>query len=168
MSYLDEWFKWIRWYEGYYSINKSGDIASYHKLWGRKWWVLKEYPQSFLKPQVQNKCLVVNLNDGTWQKRFRVKKLVAEAFLHCDRNCKEEIYHKDRDFHNCSADNLYLSKSHSNVMKHYIRTPAYQKKHTLLLMKQIEKRQEKIEKERKRLDKDLDKAKEFFRTFSCN
>jgi len=167
MAYLDKWFKWIRWYEGYYSINRDGEIASYHKLWGKgKWWVLKEYPQSFLKPQVQNKCLVVNLNDWTGQKRFRVKRLVAEAFLHSNRNSKEEIYHKDRDFHNCNVDNLYFSKKHSDVMKHYVRTPTREKKHIQIQMNKIEKRQEKIEAKREKLDKELAEVREYFNRIS--
>ena len=162
MAYLDEWFKWIRWYEGYYSINKDGEIASYYKLWGRKWWVLKEYPQSMLKPQVQNKCLIVNLNDWRGQRRFRVKRLVAEAFLHFDRNSKEEIYHKDRDYHNCNVENLYFSKKHSDVMKHYVRTPDWEKEHMKIQMKQIEKRQAVIEARREKLNQELAEVKDYF------
>lgn len=161
--YLDEWFKWIRWYEWYYSINNKGTIASYYKKNGRKGRLLKEYPQSFLTPQVQNKALIVNLNNGRWQKRFKVKKLVAEAFMGYDRASKTEVCHKDRDFRNCSSDNLFFSDNHSATMKHYSHTPEWEKKHFQLQIQQIEKRQAKIENQKEKIDKELAEAKEYFK-----
>lgn len=117
--------------------------------------MLSDYPQSKIKPQTQNGTLVVNLNNGGWQKRFRVKKLVAEAFMGYNRSSNVEVCHKDRDYRNCAVDNLFFSDDHSEVMKHYIRTPKRKENHLQIQLQQIEKRQEKITKRKEKLDRDL-------------
>ena len=51
-------------------------------------------------------------------------------------------------------------------MKHYVRTPAREKKHIQIQMNKIEKKQEKIEAKREKLDTALAEIREYFNRIS--
>lgn len=52
MANLAEWFKWIPWFEDYYSINIDWKVQSYLKLcWPKRWRQLQDDPVSFVKRQ---------------------------------------------------------------------------------------------------------------------
>lgn len=51
-------------------------------------------------------------------------------------------------------------------MKHYVRTPEWEKEHMKIQIKQIEKRQAAIEARREKLDKELAEVKNYFSKIS--
>ena len=70
-------------------------------------------PGQLLKPSMHSGgAVIVTLHSDGRYKTKTLRRLVALAFVHCDRNPEQMIVcHRDRDPWNCRADNLIWSSN---------------------------------------------------------
>ena len=89
-------------YEGLYAITSCGKVWSYKR-------------QKFLKPEVlENGYLRVALWKDGQKERFRVHRLVAEAYIPNPEG-KEQVNHKDEDKTNNCINNLEWMTHKENI-----------------------------------------------------
>lgn len=99
---LEIW-KPIRGYEGLYEISNLGRVKSLSRVTPHNG---RTYPTKILKPHVNTKhYLDVDLCRNGVQKRHRIHRLVAEAFIPNPNN-KPQVNHIDCDKNNNCVDNL--------------------------------------------------------------
>lgn len=98
---MEEIWKDIEGYEGYYQVSNLGRIKSFQK------WKQASCPDEYiLKPTFNNRGYSqVMLYKNTKKKKFLVHRLVAQAFVSNPKNLPH-INHIDENIQNNSADNL--------------------------------------------------------------
>lgn len=95
--------KWIKGYEGLYSVDTNGNIWSYHIVYNKK-------EKRNLKLHIRDYITVSLRKDGK-DKRYRVHRLVAEHFIPNPDNLPQ-VNHKDGNKHNNNINNLeWISQS---------------------------------------------------------
>lgn len=95
--------KWIRGYEGLYSVDTDGNIWSYHTVYNKK-------EKRNLKLHIRDYITVSLRKDGK-DKRYRVHRLVAEHFIPNPDNLPQ-VNHKDGNKYNNNINNLeWISQS---------------------------------------------------------
>lgn len=82
----------VKGYEGYYEVSDSGDVYRIGK-------------QNKLMPHEYCGYLYVELSKQGYSKKYRVHRLVAEAFID-NPNKLPQVNHKDENKHNNNASNL--------------------------------------------------------------
>ena len=91
---MQEVWEDIKGYEGIYQVSNLGRVKSFK--WGR---------ERILKLSIFRKYLIAELSKESKRKRYRVHRLVAEAFIPNPNNYKE-INHKDENPNNNCVNNL--------------------------------------------------------------
>ena len=101
---MQEIWKDIKDYEGYYQVSNLGRIKSLKRIVKGRWKniIIKE---KILNRKIENGYLRVQLSKNNISKIFLVHRLVAETFIPNPNNYKE-INHKDENTINNNVDNL--------------------------------------------------------------
>lgn len=109
---MEEVWKDVKGYEGLYQISNRGRVKSLERI-NENNHPIKE---RIMKPSMSLGYLYVGLRKQGKQKRMRIHRLVAAAFIPNPDN-KEEVGHKDETRTNNYADNLeWVSKKENNNM----------------------------------------------------
>lgn len=99
-----EIWKDVKGFEGKYEVSSLGKIRNKNN-------------SKILKEQDHNGYKRVYLNDGSKQRKKRVHRIVAEAFLEPSKNPKRTmINHKDSDRKNNSVNNLEWCSHRENIL----------------------------------------------------
>lgn len=110
----EEW-KDIEGYEGLYQVSSMGRVKSLKRTCNIKGGGKRTVGERILKPDAtEYGYLRVNLYTGGKQKKFRVHRLVAYAFVPNPEG-KPEINHRDEDKTNNSAANLEWCTREENM-----------------------------------------------------
>lgn len=98
---MDEQWKDIHGYEGYYQVSSLGRVKSF-----QKWKRAKRPDELILKHYVNNRGYhQVTLYKGKERHKYLVHRLVAEAFLPNEKNLPQ-VNHIDENIDNNAANNL--------------------------------------------------------------
>lgn len=109
---MEEIWENIEGYEGLYQISNQGRVKSLERIDENN----HPIKERIMKPSMSLGYLYVGLRKQGKQKRMRIHRLVAAAFIPNPNN-KEEVGHKDETRTNNYADNLeWVSKKENNNM----------------------------------------------------
>jgi hypothetical protein len=109
---MEEIWENIEGYEGLYQISNRGRVKSLERIDENN----HPIKERIMKPSMSLGYLYVGLRKQGKQKRMRIHRLVAAAFIPNPDN-KEEVGHKDETRTNNYADNLeWVSKKENNNM----------------------------------------------------
>lgn len=109
---MEEIWENIEGYEGLYQISNQGRVKSLERIDENN----HPIKERIMKPSMSLGYLYVGLRKQGKQKRMRIHRLVAAAFIPNLDN-KEEVGHKDETRTNNYADNLeWVSKKENNNM----------------------------------------------------
>lgn len=109
---MEEIWENIEGYEGLYQISNRGRVKSLERVDENN----HPIKERIMKPSMSLGYLYVGLRKQGKQKRMRIHRLVAAAFIPNPNN-KEEVGHKDETRTNNYADNLeWVSKKENNNM----------------------------------------------------
>lgn len=109
---MEEIWENIDGYEGLYQISNRGRVKSLERVDENN----HPIKERIMKPSMSLGYLYVGLRKQGKQKRMRIHRLVAAAFIPNPNN-KEEVGHKDETRTNNYADNLeWVSKKENNNM----------------------------------------------------
>ena len=122
---MEEIWKDIKNYEGFYQVSSLGRIRSLDRTICQKskygTTMIKKYKGKIIAPQTQqSKYYVVYLIKQRERRRLYVHKLVADAFIPNPLN-KKEINHKDCDKYNNNVTNLEWVTRKENL-EHAVRS----------------------------------------------
>jgi len=116
MTNLQEIWRPIQDYKGLYEISNLGNVKSLSRLIKKNDKVVYALKEKILRLTInQYGYVTVLLTRDKKEKRFRVHRLVAEAFLQEDP-IKTIVNHKDRNRSNNHASNLEWCTQKENVM----------------------------------------------------
>jgi hypothetical protein len=106
---LDEIWKDVIGYEGLYQISSKGRVLSLERFNDEGKRIRKERMLSIYKDKSKNYCTIGLTNNEKETKTFNLPALIAKHFHKHDPNTK--IIYKDKNWENCSADNIdFISK----------------------------------------------------------
>lgn len=114
---METWIK-IKGYEDQYEVSNLGDVRSIERVaWNGKVW--HKIPKRILKPNTDGKYLMVSLCKNNKAKKFRIHKLVAEAFLEVPEDIigKLEIDHINNIKIDNRLENLKYISQRENTIK---------------------------------------------------
>ena len=117
---MDEW-KDIKDYEGYYKINKKGEVKSLERTIMRKDGKSHTYKEKILKPWLNGKdgdshrYFHVQLSKNGKRKTKKIHRLLAETFLTNPDNL-EMVDHKNQNTQDNRVENIrWASRSSNNI-----------------------------------------------------
>ena len=117
---MDEW-KDIKGYEGYYQINKIGDVKSLERTIMRKNGTPQTFKERILKQSLNGKdgdihrYFYVHLHKNGKKNHKKIHRLLAETFLTNPRNL-EMVDHKNQNTQDNRLSNLrWASRSVNNI-----------------------------------------------------
>lgn len=115
---MEEIWKNINGYEGYYQISNYGNVKSMERIiYDKNGKLTHRLKEKIMKPyEVNGGYLQICLNKNGKRKPFKVHRLVAEHFLDNTYD-KKEVNHKDRNVKNNNVNNLEWVTPKEN-MKH--------------------------------------------------
>ncbi|TCW41611.1 HNH endonuclease [Laceyella sacchari] len=102
---MQEAWKWIQGYEGFYKVSNLGQVNSVHRVFRDRRGIRRVNQERILKPFFRGGRLIVTLRKGGYVNTYPVKHLVARAFL-INPWGYECVQHKDGNPLNCAAANL--------------------------------------------------------------
>ena len=122
---MEEIWKDIEGYEGFYQVSNLGRVKSLHRLIKFSNGGTREYPEKILKQYKANGYWVVGLNNHGKKTQVRVHRLVAEAFIPNPNNLPQVGHKDEKNFKtsnecNNNVDNLEwtTAKENSNMPTH--------------------------------------------------
>ena len=105
----------IKGYEGYYKINKKGEVISIARTIKRIDNRVINLSTKFITPIINNKgYYTIKLHKNSFIKLCMVHRLVAETFIPNPNNLPE-VNHKDENKRNNSVDNLEWCTTQYNI-----------------------------------------------------
>ena len=112
---MQEIWKDIKGYEGWYKISNLGRVKSLKKWCGNKYSIKWIKEENILSPTDNgNGYLIIGLRKDTKKKNFYIHRLVAEHFIENNLN-KEEVNHIDFNKRNNIVSNLEWCDRKENV-----------------------------------------------------
>lgn len=117
LAKINEIWKDIENYEGYYQISSLGRVRGVDRYIIRKDGKMQHYKSTVLKPFQGKTCnyLSVQLSKDNIAQKFMIHRLVAYAFLNLDKNSDLEVNHKDGNRHNNNVGNLEVVTHQENI-----------------------------------------------------
>ena len=126
---MNEIWKDIKGYEGYYEISNIGRVRSVSRIINHPKLVKQNIFERLLNLDSQNGYKSVRLSKEHKSKKCFVHRLVAQAFIK-NPDSKGQVNHKDGDKSNNKVDNLEWNTAKENIT-HVDRIPIYQKFHII-------------------------------------
>lgn len=113
-KFMEEIWKDIPEYQGYYQVSNKGNVRSLDRRIVRKDGVVQFLPGKIMIPYDNTDgYLTVHLSQNGKNHRISVHRLVAEAFIPHEKG--QEVNHKDFDRHNNCVENLEWITHGDNV-----------------------------------------------------
>lgn len=120
---LDEEWRDIEGYEGYYQVSSLGRVRSVKRVVLKSDGIWMNCKSTILRPFIGTTAnyLETQLSKDNIPKKFLIHRLVAYAFLGLTPNSSLEVNHKDGNRHNNAVQNLEVVTHQENI-NHSIRT----------------------------------------------